>query len=176
MIGNAHAVVLHFQQEAAVLPIAAQQDLPAFQPRAQAVPDPPLDADANAIVSAIVPALLANALPDDPAERGAAIDETVRNVALAIGGLAPSARGELNELFSLLAFAPARIALARVVPPWDRATPAEVAAFLDRWRTSGWKLMRSAYNALHQLVYAAWYGNPRSWRAIGYDGPPALVA
>jgi hypothetical protein len=135
-----------------------------------------LDPNASAIVAAIVPALLGNALPDDPAERSAAIDETVGNVALAIKGLSPWAQAELSELFSLLAFAPARIALARLPSPWERAGPVQVEAFLERWRTSGWKLMRSAYNALHQLVYAAWYGNPRSWGAIGYDGPPALAS
>jgi hypothetical protein len=39
---------------------------------------------------------------------------------------------------------------------------------------SGFMLLRSAYDALHQLVFAAWYGNPRSWPAIGYAGPPVL--
>jgi len=28
---------------------------------------------------------------------------------------------------------------------------------------------------LHQLVLAAWYGNPRAWSSIGYLGPPVLA-
>ena len=35
-------------------------------------------------------------------------------------------------------------------------------------------LKRSAYDALHQLILAAWYGNGRSWAGIGYPGPPKL--
>jgi hypothetical protein len=61
-----------------------------------------------------------------------------------------------------------------VTSPWAEAGRDDVAAFLDGWRTSGFTLLRSAYDALHQLVFAAWYGNPRSWPAIGYAGPPAL--
>jgi hypothetical protein len=81
---------------------------------------------------------------------------------------------ELGELFALLGFGPARIALARVLAPWNEADESEVAAFLERWRVSGFLLLRSAYDALHQIVLAAWYGNPRSWPAIGYPGPPDI--
>jgi hypothetical protein len=133
-----------------------------------------LDADAPAIMAAIVPALLDGALPTDPALRTGAVNDTVANVARAIAGLPPAAQKELAELFALLGFAPARIAVARVTSPWAEAGRDDVAAFLDGWRTSGFTLLRSAYDALHQLVFAAWYGNPRSWPAIGYAGPPAL--
>ena len=57
---------------------------------------------------------------------------------------------------------------------WAESDVAEVGAFLDRWRTSGWALKRSAYDALHQLVLAAWYGSARAWPAIGYPGPPKI--
>lgn len=127
-------------------------------------------------MTAIVPVLLDGALPPDTSARAAAVKETIADIALAIDRLPPSARKELAELFALLAFAPARIALARVNSPWAEAPPAAIAACLDRWRDSGWKLQRSAYDALHQLVFAAWYGNPRSWAAIGYGGPPVLVS
>ena len=135
-----------------------------------------LDPDAKAVMAAIVPALLDGALPTDRTGRAAAVEETLAAVAVAINDLPPAAQQEISQLFALLAFAPARIALARVNSPWGAAAPGEVAGFLDRWRDSGWKLQRSAYDALHQLVFAAWYGNPRSWPAIGYDGPPVLVS
>ena len=48
-------------------------------------------------------------------------------------------------------------------------------AFLRAWQSSGWALKRTAYDALHQLVIAAWYANPRSWPTIGYPGPPSLA-
>ena len=95
-------------------------------------------------------------------------------VARAVAGLPPATQKELGELFALLGFAPARLLAARVGPHWSSASPDDVAAFLERWRTSGLSLLRSAYDALHQLVLAAWYGNPRAWPAIGYAGPPKL--
>jgi hypothetical protein len=133
-----------------------------------------LDAEAPTIVAAIVPVLLEGAIPAQGTEAADAINATVANIAAAIAGLSPAAQKELGELFALLAFAPARIALARVDSPWNEAGRDEVAAFLERWRTSGFLLLRSAYRALHQLVFAAWYGNPASWPAIGYPGPPRL--
>ena len=130
---------------------------------------------ANAILRAIVPAMLAGALPMDRAGRAAAIDETVAGVARAIEGLPPSAQHELSQLFALLDLDVARRAFAGVASPWNEAGEAEVGAFLTRWQQSGWALKRGAYDALHQLLFAAWYGNPRSWALIGYPGPPALA-
>lgn len=133
-----------------------------------------LDDDAAAIVAAITPAMLAGALPEIPQARAVAIREVVAGVDRALSGLPPHARAEIGQLFALLALAPARRAFAGVASPWPEASVDEVAAFLNRWRGSGWALKRSAYDALHQLIIAAWYGNPRSWASIGYDGPPQL--
>jgi hypothetical protein len=77
-------------------------------------------------------------------------------------------------LFALLAFAPTRCLVAGVWSPWPEASAESIAAFLVSWRDSRFALLRSAYEALHQIVYGAWYGNPRSWPAIGYAGPPSL--
>ena len=133
-----------------------------------------LDDDARSIVAALVPAMLEGALPGNPREREAAIAETVVNVDRAIQGLPSAARTELGQLFALLAVTPARRAFAGVASTWQEADVAEIGAFLDRWRDSGWALKRSAYDALHQLIFAAWYGNRRSWAGIGYPGPPKL--
>ena len=137
---------------------------------------PSLVPDAYAVIAAVTPVFLDGALPSDPAAATAAARETVANVGIAIAGLPPAAQGELGQLFALLGFAPARIALAHVSAPWPEASRAEIAAFLESWRSSRFLLFHSAYAALHQLVFAAWYGNPASWPAIGYPGPPALPA
>jgi len=123
-------------------------------------------------MGAVVPVLLAGALPEAPDARQQAIAETLAGIDVAIAGLPPAAQAELAELFALLALPPVRMSLARVGAPWPHATPADVRLFLDRFRNSSWTLLRSAYDALHQLTFAAWYGNPRAWPAIGYDGPP----
>lgn len=135
-----------------------------------------LDADAQAILGAVVPVLLAGALPLEPAARQTAIADTLRGIDVAVAGLAPSTQEELRQLFALLALPPARLALARLSTPWNRAAEPEVRAFLDRFRGSSFMLLRSAYGALHELTFAAWYGNAASWPRIGYPGPPDLSA
>jgi hypothetical protein len=138
-------------------------------------PRVPLDRDARAIVTAMVPAFLAGALPAQAAARAEAIAVTVTNVESAVAGLPLAAQREIAQLFALLAFAPARIAVAGMTSDWADASTAEVDAVLERWRASRIALLRSAYDGLHQLVLAAWYGNPRAWDAIGYPGPPVLA-
>jgi len=143
---------------------------------ASGVPRRALDADGEALFAAVAPVLLAGALPKDAAARQAALAAVLDGVDTAVAGLAPAARGELGQLVSLLSLPPVRLGLARVSPSWHEAAPADVRRFLDRCRDSSTLLLRAAYDALHQLTFAAWYGNPKSWPAIAYPGPPALAA
>ena len=133
-----------------------------------------LDRDAPAIIAAIAPVMLEGALPADAAGHAAALDATVANVASAVAGLPPAAQKELSQLFALLAFAPTRLALGGIATTWPEARPEAVAAMLARWRERSFALLRSAHAALHQLIFAAWYGDPAAWTAIGYPGPPEL--
>lgn len=136
-----------------------------------AAPRRALDAEAEALFGAVVPVLLAGAWPSDPAEEAIARQETLAGIDVAVAGLSPASREELRELVTLLALPPVRL-LAGVSAPWHEAAPPDVRRFLDRLRESPFMLMRSAYDALHALTFAAWYGNPRAWPAIGYPGPP----
>ena len=131
--------------------------------------------DAAKVMRAVAAALLDGALPADATMRRAAIDETVAAVGTAIEGLPPSAREELATLFTLLAFAPLRIAFANLDVDWRDADVAATNAFLVRLQTSRWSVKRIAYDALHQLTFAAWYANPGTWPAIDYPGPPVLT-
>jgi hypothetical protein len=133
-----------------------------------------LDADAQAILNAVVPVLLAGVFPEPSAARRAAVAETVRGIDIAVMGLPPAAQEELRQLFALLALPPGRLAIARIREPWNEADEADVRACLDRFRNSSLTMLRSAYGALHQLTFAAWYGNPEAWPQIGYPGPPQL--
>ena len=126
-------------------------------------------------MAAIVPAVLAGALPPAGEARREAIARTVDGVGVAIAGLSAPAQKELAELFTLLGFAPARVLLARLWPAWEAATPADIAAFLEGWRESRFALLRSAYAGLHDLVLGAWYGTPDTWERIGYPGPPEML-
>jgi len=119
------------------------------------------------VLAAIVPVMLEGV---QDADAGATID----GFGVAVAGLTPSVQGEVAQLFALLRIAPLRIAATGIIGPWSRVAPERVAQFLTDWRYSRIPKLRSAYDALHQLVFAAWYGNPRSWPAIGYPGPPTL--
>lgn len=134
-----------------------------------------LSADAADVMRAIIPALLDGALPDDATQRRAAIEDTVGAVGKAIAGLPPAAREELSSLFALLDFAPVRIAFADIDFAWRDADVVTTNAFLVRLQKSRWSVKRTAYDALHQLTFAAWYASPSTWPSIGYPGPPALT-
>lgn len=125
------------------------------------------------LIAALGAAMLANALPRGAAN-GQALVQVVRGVDVAMTGLTPHVVAELHQLFGLLEFAPTRAIAAGIWSAWSHASRRDVARFLTRWRFSGVALYRSGYQALHQLVMAAWYGNARSWNAIGYPGPPAI--
>jgi hypothetical protein len=135
---------------------------------------PALSADAADVMRALLHAFLDGALPRDARERDAALDETVDAIAVAISGLPPVAQQELRALFTLLALAPVRVAIAGIDARWRNADVAAINAFLERLRRSRWSQKRAAYDALHQLAFAAWYANPRAWPVIGYPGPPRL--
>jgi len=142
-------------------------------PESTPTPSGALDARARAIVAAIAPVMLAGALPaGDPLS----LQQLVAGVEQAIAGLPPAVRKEIDQLLALLSFAPSRALVGGVWSPWHEATPESIVAFLDRWRDGRVALLRSAYGALHQLLFAAWYGNPNAWPAIGYAGPPSLEA
>lgn len=131
----------------------------------------PADRD---LMAALAGAMLAGALPSGGAAQSDALVATVRGVDVAVAGLTPRVAGELHRLFGLLEFGPSRAFTTGVWTSWPQASRGEVAGFLTRWRYSKTLLFRNGYQALHQLVMAAWYGNAASWPRIGYPGPPAI--
>jgi hypothetical protein len=138
--------------------------------------DTSLGTDGRDLMAALAPVMLDGALPSDANARDAALRETLAGIDRAASGLTPRQQSELNDLFGLLASAPARWSLAGTTASWQRASREDVERLLERLRDSRVGLLRAAYDALHQLVMAAWYGNPRAWPAIGYPGPPDLAS
>ena len=140
--------------------------------RTPALPGPfVLDGEAKAAIDAMVPVMLAGALPLEAHAWRAAVDACTARVHGAIGGLPLAAQKEVQDLFGLLALGPARRFLAGVPADWPDATPEQVAAFLQDWRVHRFAMLQSAYAALHDLIIGAWYADPSSWEAIGYPGP-----
>jgi len=133
-----------------------------------------LDARGVKSVGALVPVVLAGALPADEAARRVAIGEVVSAFDRAVAGLSVPVQQEIGELFSFLHTPPLRMAFAGLWSPLEESTPQQIAEFLARWRDSPFDLQRASYRALTQLIQAAWYGNSSSWPSIGYAGPPAV--
>lgn len=79
---------------------------------------------------------------------------------------------EVRQLLELFDNALAGFLLGRRVTPFTRLPPEEQDAVLAEWRTSRLELRRTGYVALRALVTSAYYGNPQSWAAVGYNGPP----
>jgi hypothetical protein len=130
-----------------------------------------LDGDALTVLTAVIPALLGPVLPTEPAARAAAVQTAAARVRDAVLGLPLVTQKEVQDLFGLLALAPARRLLAGVSGDWRQADPQQVAEFLQGWRTHRLALLQVAYMAMHDLVLGAWYADPSTWEAIGYPGP-----
>lgn len=135
-----------------------------------------LDGEAKAAIDAIVPAMLAGALPADPGARLAAVTATTARVHQAILGLPLAAQKEIQDLFGLLSLAPARRLLAGVSGGWAGASVEQVGVFLHDWRFHRLGMLQSAYHALHDLIIGSWYADPSSWAVIGYPGPMKELA
>ncbi len=131
-----------------------------------------LTVDDREIFAAIAPVILEDALPR--AGRGELIEEVLAGVDRIVTSLSRVDQADLRRLLDLLDLAPARLALTGVRSGWADAAPDEVAGFLRRWLESSWPLFNQSYIAFHDLVVAAWYGNPRAWAMVGYDGPPDI--
>lgn len=129
-----------------------------------------LDKAGHELLTAIAPVLVGPALTA-PADVAA----VVSRVQAAIAGLPLATQAELQDLFGLLALAPARRLLTGL-PAWRDATPAQLQTFLQDWRLHRFLTLRSAYQALHDLVLGSWYADPASWGAIGYPGPMKELA
>jgi hypothetical protein len=129
-----------------------------------------LDGEASDALHAIIPAILAGVLPGGQ-QREAAIAATTERVHQAILGLPLATQKEVQDLFGLLALAPARRVLTGIAGGWASASVDQVSGFLQGWRLHRLGLLRSAYQAMHDLVLGAWYADPSSWAAIGYPGP-----
>lgn len=133
-----------------------------------------LDVTGVTLAGGFANVVLGEALPEEPQARAHAIREVVEAFDRAVSGLAPAVQKEVDQLFSILRFAPMRIAFTGLWSPVEEAPAEDVAAFLTRWRTSRFEIQRAGYQALTQLMQAAWYGNSDSWASIGYSGPPKL--
>lgn len=134
-----------------------------------------LQQDDRHLLQAIIPVMLAGALPLDKDERRHTINEIITGFDLSIAYFPPVVRDEIRKLLWLLEFPVTRSLLAGIWSAWHKADASNITRWLKSWQHSRFDLFRVGYAALHDLIAGAWYANPRSWQRINYPGPPALA-
>jgi hypothetical protein len=132
------------------------------------------DADVE-LFRALIPAVIAGALPAEAAARDLTIAETLRRIDGGCFLAGSPARGQLRQLFDLLNFRPTRALAAGVHAPWPEVDVEQASAFLARWRDSSIGLFNGGYRVLVKLVASSFYGQPVNWHLSGYPGPLAFV-
>lgn len=133
-----------------------------------------LSAGGREMFAAVAQGVLADLLPSDPAARARAVQAHLQRLDDTIGGLPPALQAEIDELVTLLASAPGRLALTGLRPDWPQASDAELRAMLQGLRVSSLNLRQQLYHALRNLTNAAYFADASTWQAIGYPGPKPL--
>ena len=81
----------------------------------------------------------------------------------------PTLRRDLRRLFAYLEhLAPLRAGLPRRFTSLDAAAQDRVLA---RMEAADEGLLRGGFAGLKSLVFMGYYGDPRTWAILGYDGP-----
>lgn len=122
------------------------------------------------VFAGVARAMLEGSLPPDPA----ATAGLLARIDALIAALPPHAQEELSQLLALLASAPGRHAFAGLSPPWNEATIAQLQDAMQSMRLSQLSLRQQAYQALHDIVGAAFVSDEATWSLLDYPGPVAL--
>jgi hypothetical protein len=117
--------------------------------------------------------LLDGMLPEG-AQRAAAIEGLLARIDGLVANLPPHAQDELSQLLALLASAPGRRAFAGLSPSWPEASTQQVQEALQSMRMSRLSLRQQGYQALHDIVGAAYFSDEATWSFLGYPGPSTV--
>lgn len=133
-----------------------------------------LSAGGREMFAAVARGVLADLLPTDPTARATALQAHLQRLDDTISGLPPALQAEIDELVTLLASTPGRLALAGMRRDWPQASEAELHAMLRGLQTSSLQVRQQLYHALRNLTNAAYFADASTWPAIGYPGPNPL--
>ena len=129
-----------------------------------------LTAPARAFYAAVARGVLGSLLPAEPAAQAALLDGHLQRLEQAIAGMPPSVQREIDELSTLAASAPGRLALIGLATPWQAASAGEVQSALNGLRHSRIALRQQVYQALRELTNAAFFADTTTWALMGYAG------
>jgi hypothetical protein len=132
------------------------------------------DADV-VLLHALVPVILAGALPNEPSGREAQIVQVLMRVDYALQRVGSPTLKEIRKLFDLLSFPITRRLVAGVPVKWQDASAEQIEAFLQRWRGSSVGAFNAGYRALTKLITVTYFQIPVTWPQSGYPGPLASL-
>ncbi len=131
--------------------------------------------DDVAMFRALLPAIVTELAEAPPPRQAALAHDALRNIDTTCAAMGAGAQAELRKLFGLLASMPLRWALAGIRQDWSAATPAQVQAFLARWRASRLATLNAGAVVLVKLASVGYYALPAAWAGCGYPGPNAAI-
>jgi hypothetical protein len=123
------------------------------------------------VLSAVLPALLYGALPQDTTLAQEALRRSKTAVIDFMPFLPQRQQQELNQLFNLLANRLSQLALTGHFARLDGLSISQRLDVLHSWRDSYLLLLQQAYHGLRELLYGAYYGQPEHWQALHYTAP-----
>ncbi|MFN4328407.1 MAG: hypothetical protein ACK4FF_05980 [Limnobacter sp.] len=118
---------------------------------------------------------LASAILDGAAQPDQ-LDRAVNQFIVASHVLAPEAQAELGQLLNILTNPVGCRLIASLDQDWANTSPGQAAHFLQEFRRHPVPALQPGYHALHDLMFGAWYAEPDTWQAMGYEGPPFKLA
>ncbi|UIF86246.1 hypothetical protein [Cupriavidus sp. UYPR2.512] len=128
-----------------------------------------------AMFRALLPAIVTELAEAPPPRRTTLEQDALRNIDATCAAMGAGAQAELRKLFGLLASMPLRWALTGTRQDWGAATPAQVQAFLARWRASRLATLNAGAVVLVKLTSVGYYVLPAAGAGSGYPGPNAAV-
>ncbi|HSV52481.1 MAG TPA: hypothetical protein VLJ57_10210 [Burkholderiaceae bacterium] len=130
-----------------------------------------LSSAGRTVFAAVGRAVLDGSLPSDSGAARIALLGMLDRVDALTLMLPPHAQAELSQLLALLDTAAGRWGVAGLARGWPDASVAEIQAALQSMRTSTLTLRQQAYQALHDIVGAAYFSHASAWPMLGYPGP-----
>lgn len=134
-----------------------------------------LTRDDALMLSALLPAMLAQNWPSGPAEQRQAEADTLQRIDTFLVRVGSFNQHEIRKLFDLLQMRLARGLATGIWRNWETTDKQQIEAFLQDWKHSVIGLFNSGYNGLSDIICFAWYSNPQNTLSFGYSGVPEHV-
>lgn len=116
----------------------------------------------------LIPAFLEGAVASDDVARK---QQVLANIDQAFSILEPHTQAELNQLLEILASRGGWLLLSAGAAQLSELSIAQRLLLLQQWQQHYLQLLRQAYQGLHELITAAWYGDPTAWPELAYHLP-----